>query len=158
VTGTRLMYANRKGQLSLAGPEIFGGRRIRMVTRSLKRSMLICIALVTLVTISRRSAADPPDPRSGDGQLMAPYEDAVRALSQRNGAPCCSESDCRPASIGSTMPVVMRSLFASSQRMARAGKTAQTNGLKFPLNALRRPTGARICPLGSHAGSLDTCI
>ena len=28
---------------------------------------------------------------------MAPYVGAIRALRQRNGALCCSESDCRPA-------------------------------------------------------------
>ena len=28
---------------------------------------------------------------------MAPYRDAIRSLRQRNGAFCCSESDCRPA-------------------------------------------------------------
>jgi hypothetical protein len=28
---------------------------------------------------------------------MAPYGDVIRSLTQRNGAPCCSESDCRPA-------------------------------------------------------------
>jgi hypothetical protein len=70
---------------------------IPMISGTLSRSMLICIALLAMTSISRQSAAYPPDPRSGDGQLIAPYRDAVRSLSQRNGVPCCSESDCRPA-------------------------------------------------------------
>ncbi len=77
--GTEPMHIIRKGQLGLAALEILESQGIRMAARSLSRSMLICIALVTLVSISRRSAADPPDPRSGDGQLMAPNRDAVRA-------------------------------------------------------------------------------
>jgi hypothetical protein len=71
--------------------------QIPMFSRRLSRSILIYAALVASASISRRSAAEAPDPNSGDGQLMAPYRDAVRSLSQRNGAPCCSESDCRPA-------------------------------------------------------------
>src|SRR5258708_6782708 len=57
-------------------------------------------------------------------------------------------------SIGSTVPVVMRSLFVSSQRMAQAGKTVRTNGLKFPLNVLRGRPGVRVGPAGPPAGSL----
>jgi hypothetical protein len=91
------MHTIRKGQLSLAARETSGGQGTQMAGRSLSRLMLICVALVALASVSRGSAADPPDPKSGDGQLMAPYRDAVRSLSQRNGAPCCSESDCRPA-------------------------------------------------------------
>jgi hypothetical protein len=69
---------------------------IELTTR-LGRSLLICVALMAFASTSRRSAADAPGPDSADGQLMAPYRDAIRSLSQRNGAPCCSESDCRPA-------------------------------------------------------------
>jgi hypothetical protein len=68
-----------------------------MAVRGLNRTIVICVAFAALAPSSRRSAADPPDPNSADGQLMAPYRGAVRSLSQRNGALCCSESDCRPA-------------------------------------------------------------
>src|ERR1700735_3253024 len=91
------MHRIRKRQLSMAARETFGGQRKPMAGRSLSRPMLICVVLVALASFSRRSAADAPDPNSGDGQFMVPYKDAVRSRSQRNGAPCCSESDCRPA-------------------------------------------------------------
>jgi hypothetical protein len=68
-----------------------------MAGRGLNRSMAICFALVALASFPRRSVAEPPDPNSADGQVMAPYREAIRSLSQRNGAPCCSDSDCRPA-------------------------------------------------------------
>jgi hypothetical protein len=61
------------------------------------RRTLLVVAFVIWGSAARQSAADPPDPNSEDGQLMAPYVGAVRALRQRDGAFCCSESDCRPA-------------------------------------------------------------
>jgi hypothetical protein len=103
-----------------------------MAGRSLRRLMLICVALVALASISRGSAADPPDPKSGDGQLMAPYRDAVRTLSQRNGAPCCSESDCRPAALdASAMPL------SNASNLTDVWRHHRTLGLLF--NGRREP-------------------
>ena len=80
------MYADRRQ-----------GELLSMAPNSLKRSAVLGAALVMLAAPPRRSGAEVPDPKSPDGQLMAPYSDVIRSLSQRNGAPCCSESDCRPA-------------------------------------------------------------
>jgi hypothetical protein len=68
-----------------------------MASKILTRLTFLGVALTMLACAPRRSAAEAPDPKSEDGQLMAQYGDAIRSLSQRNGAPCCSESDCRPA-------------------------------------------------------------
>jgi hypothetical protein len=68
-----------------------------MASNRLTGVTLLVVSLVTLASTPRRSAAEPPDPQSSDGALMAPYGDIVRSLTQRNGATCCSESDCRPA-------------------------------------------------------------
>ena len=68
-----------------------------MSSNSLTRLTLLGAALVMLAFASRGSFAEAPDPKSVDGLLMAPYGDVIRSLRQRNGAPCCSESDCRPA-------------------------------------------------------------
>jgi hypothetical protein len=65
--------------------------------KGMKPRTLLAVALVMFAFASGRSSADPPDPDSEDGKLMAPYVGAIRALRQRNGALCCSESDCRPA-------------------------------------------------------------
>jgi hypothetical protein len=59
---------------------------------------LVVLGVALLVGLAgHQSAAEPPESTSGDGQAMAPYRDAIRSLRQRNGALCCSESDCRPA-------------------------------------------------------------
>jgi hypothetical protein len=68
-----------------------------MASKSLTRLTYLGVALIMLAVAPQRLAADAPDPRSADGQLMGPYGDAIRSLTQRNGAPCCSDSDCRPA-------------------------------------------------------------
>jgi hypothetical protein len=68
-----------------------------MTSNGLIRLALLGVALVMLAFAPRPAAAEAPDPKSSDGQLMAPYGDVIRSLRQRNGAPCCSESDCRPA-------------------------------------------------------------
>jgi hypothetical protein len=68
-----------------------------MASTNLMRLGFLCAALTVLAFAPRPAAADAPDPMSADGQIMAPYGEIIRSLRQRNGAPCCSESDCRPA-------------------------------------------------------------
>jgi hypothetical protein len=68
-----------------------------MASNSLTRLILLGASLAILALVPGRSMAEAPDPKSSDGLLMAPYGDVIRSLTQRNGAPCCSESDCRPA-------------------------------------------------------------
>ncbi len=65
--------------------------------KGMKLRTLLAVAVAISAVASVRSLADPPDPDSEDGKLMAPYGSAIRALRQRSGALCCSESDCRPA-------------------------------------------------------------
>jgi hypothetical protein len=68
-----------------------------MASQGPTRRRYLYAILATLSYAPRHAAADPPDPNSEDGKMMAPYVGAVRALRQRDGAFCCSESDCRPA-------------------------------------------------------------
>jgi hypothetical protein len=68
-----------------------------MAAQTLRRLIPVAVALAAMALPPHPSSAEPPDPMSGDGQTMAPYGDVIRSLRQRNGAPCCSESDCRPA-------------------------------------------------------------
>ncbi len=68
-----------------------------MVPTWLNRLVLTVAAVALLAAASAPCSAEAPNPMSADGQTMAPYGDSIRSLRQRNGAFCCSESDCRPA-------------------------------------------------------------